>query len=1551
MARRKIRRTKRNKLSVEQLDSRVMLDGSGVIEPVFFGPTPYLSAADTPASFMEDITGCPHCVHEIEDFEDGTLDFGLSISSGSVLGPSSLTDSVDSDDGNVDGFGTAGNSWFAAQTNSITITFPTLVQSAGLVLTDADITSTDFTLEAFDHEGTSLGTMTTGDIADDEINGTTGEDRFLGASFGDGLQTGITSITLTATGASNIEIDHIQFANWSANCLIDLELTKEVSEEFPQEGESVTWLLTITNNPENAATTATGVTVRDTFPDGLTYLSDNGEPGEFDSASGIWNVPDLAPGESATLEIETLINFGTADSTIVNSVEVFSANETDFDSNPNDSSEGAGGDDEGAASLEPAQNEVPVIVSDGGGEVGVVRVVENQVDVTTVEANDTEEDESTALVYAIDDGADQAAFSIDSSTGDLTFNTPPTVGNPADANGDNTYEVVVSAADPVGQKDTQTLLVTVTASPIIQSDGAGPTATFDLAENILLATTVVATDGEDDIAQIPLQYAITGGLDASSLSLAATGELTFNQTPNFESPGDTNGDNVYLVEVTVTDSDGLTDAQSIAITIVDANDAPVVTSDGGGTTGQLTVIENSTAVTTVTGSDEDAEDTFSPSISGGADAASFEMVDGVVSFIEAPNFEDPSHQPAVYELEVAVTDAEGAMGKQLLTVSILDVPELPEITSDGGGSTALISIEENSFLATTVGATDQDDDFSNTPLNYSITGGEDGAAFSIGASSGQLTFQTSPDFENPADVGGDRTYEVEVTVTDSDGMTDSQVITFQVTDVNDQPTIVSDGGTSTTETTVAENETSVTTVSGLDDEDGNSLTYGIAGGEDAGLFTIDPTSGALSFANAPNFESPANGSGVYEVVVSATDSGGLSATQTIAVSVSDVPEPPTIDSPATASVAENSTVAATVSASDDDDDASETPLVYSITGGVDQNALTIDSTSGEISFVSPPNFEAPADTGSDNMYDVEVTVTDSDQMTDVQAIKITVTDVNEPPTIVTNGGDDTATVDVLENDGFVTTVAATDIEDSASSLLYSISGGTDLSSFTINATTGELSFVSTPDFEAPGDSNGDNVYEIEVTASDSGGQQDSQLITVNVVDVFEPIIDLEVGTVVDRTSVSSDKTVVWTVSVTNNAANANVSATDVTIANITPDNVSFTPAASAGTFDGADWVLSEIAPGQTETLTLTGTVTSDFLLGETLTHIAYLLEVNEEVDVDSTPGTISATEDDTQGATTSVGFGNEPANVTVTGDTVIAVGRPGDDNIVLDLGETTHVLDMNGEIFTFDAAVIDEFHIGGSSGDNEVSVIGTALDDDGVVFAFNGGIISSDYSVNTYSFQTQNFEGDGGDDYFQAFGSDGDDVLAGLPADSTLTTPAQVYHMTGFERVDAFGRGGNDVASVYGTLQDDDFYAFETHQTLVGPGMYQVTKGFERVDAFGRAGNDESHGYDGPGDDFFYAFDDYQVLQYASGQLNVTKGFELSEAFATDSGNDEVRMVNLFSDNHFWGRDIRVAVSGPTRFDFAEGFESVVAEAEDGETPSNDVDLADIAYALTTNWL
>jgi len=132
------------------------------------------------------------------------------------------------------------------------------------------------------------------------------------------------------------------------------------------------------------------------------------------------------------------------------------------------------------------------------------------------------------------------------------------------------------------------------------------------------------------------------------------------------------------------------------------------------------------------------------------------------------------------------------------------------------------------------------------------------------------------------------------------------------------------------------------------------------------------------------------------------------------------------------------------------------------------------------------------------------TITDNHGAKSTATVHITVNPVNDAPVIVSSGGGTFANIAVAENTTAVTDVDATDADGGA--LSYSIlpTAGTDFGSFTIDPTTGVLSFVAAPDFEYPtdvGGADGDDVYMVDVQASDGQGGTDTQTIAVNVQNV------------------------------------------------------------------------------------------------------------------------------------------------------------------------------------------------------------------------------------------------------------------------------------------------------------------------------------------------------------------------------------------------------------------------------------------------------------------
>ena len=258
-----------------------------------------------------------------------------------------------------------------------------------------------------------------------------------------------------------------------------------------------------------------------------------------------------------------------------------------------------------------------------------------------------------------------------------------------------------------------------------------------------------------------------------------------------------------------------------------------VSESAGSLTHNLTLSAPSSQTVTVTvrGS--------SSTSAGFAGSADLGVADQVITFAPGQTtaaFTTAIYEDALYEgnefYSFQIISATGAeidltnTNARYLSGNILDNDQLeasnapPVITSNGGGNTAAVSILENTTAVTTVTATDPD---VGQNRNYSIIGGADASKFTIGATTGALSFITAPNFELPTDAGGNNVYDVIVQASDGYGGIDTQAIAVTVTDVFDMAKFTLTTGSNTV-TGTAGDDTVYGTAATLNS--GDSLTGG-----------------------------------------------------------------------------------------------------------------------------------------------------------------------------------------------------------------------------------------------------------------------------------------------------------------------------------------------------------------------------------------------------------------------------------------------------------------------------------------------------------------------------------------------------------------------------------------------------------------------------------------------------------------------------------------------------------------------------------------------------
>lgn len=109
--------------------------------------------------------------------------------------------------------------------------------------------------------------------------------------------------------------------------------------------------------------------------------------------------------------------------------------------------------------------------------------------------------------------------------------------------------------------------------PLILSNGGGDTAQLSIAENTSAVTTVDAIALNPSISySILLPDGVNGaGADGDKFQIdAGSGALVFIAAPDFENPIDVGADNIYAVTVQATNSQGVSDTQTLTLTVTNA---------------------------------------------------------------------------------------------------------------------------------------------------------------------------------------------------------------------------------------------------------------------------------------------------------------------------------------------------------------------------------------------------------------------------------------------------------------------------------------------------------------------------------------------------------------------------------------------------------------------------------------------------------------------------------------------------------------------------------------------------------------------------------------------------------------------------------------------------------------------------------------------------------------------------------------------------------------------------------------------------------------------
>ena len=221
---------------------------------------------------------------------------------------------------------------------------------------------------------------------------------------------------------------------------------------------------------------------------------------------------------------------------------------------------------------------------------------------------------------------------------------------------------------------------------------------------------------------------------------------------------------------------------------------------------------------------------------------------------------------------------------------------------------------------------------------------------------------------------------------------DVDAVVITVISLNDPPTAPATNSVST-----AEDNASAATAIGADDPDDDTLTYSEKPGFEAanGTVTFDQLNGTFTYSPDPDF----NGSDSFTILID--DGNGGTAEQVVSVTVTPVNDDPTAPATNSVSAAEDAASAATAIGADDvDDDA----LTYSEKPGAEaaNGSVTFDQLNGTFTYTPDPNFN-----GSDSFT---ILIDDGNGGTTEQVVSVTVSAVNDAPTVAGDGTEDAAPI-------------------------------------------------------------------------------------------------------------------------------------------------------------------------------------------------------------------------------------------------------------------------------------------------------------------------------------------------------------------------------------------------------------------------------------------------------------------------------------------------------------------------------------------------------------
>ncbi|MBS0043442.1 DUF4347 domain-containing protein, partial [Shewanella sp. M16] len=560
---------------------------------------------------------------------------------------------------------------------------------------------------------------------------------------------------------------------------------------------------------------------------------------------------------------------------------------------------------------------------------------------------------------------------------------------------------VVLAGSDANRSVTVTALGSGTSTiTLTLEDDAGNTSTrnFDVVVNS--APTILGTPATN-VAQGTFYNFMPTAADADGNSLVfditnRPSWASFNTATGALSGTPSNADVGTTTAIVISVSDGVLSASLPAfnLTVTNVNDAPTISS-----TAITAATQDAAYSYSLTATDSDTGDSLTLSAVTKPSWLSFTAATGLLSGTPG-NADVGSHA-----VLLRVTDTDGLTTEQSFSITVTNVNDAPTISS-----TAMTAATQDAAYSYALTATDSD-----TGDSLTLSAVTKPSWLSFNAATGLLSGTPSN-----ADVGS---HAVTLRVTDTDGLTADQSFSITVTNVNDAPTI-----SSTAMTAATQDAAYSYNLVASDSDTGDSLTLSAV--TKPSWLSFNAATGLLS-------GTPSNADvGSHAVTLRVTDTDGLTAEQSFSITVTNVNDAPTISSTAVTAATQDAAYSYSLTATD-----SDTGDSLTLSAVTKPSWLSFNAATGLLSG-TPSN----ADVGS---HAVTLRVTDTDGLTAEQSFSITVTNVNDAPTISS-----TAVTAATQDAAYSYSLTATD-SDTGDSL--TLSAVTKPSWLSFNAATGLLS--------------------------------------------------------------------------------------------------------------------------------------------------------------------------------------------------------------------------------------------------------------------------------------------------------------------------------------------------------------------------------------------------------------------------------------------------------------------------------------------------------------